>query len=545
MKQMKEASTTNQRHKKKLAAVLAVIMLLSLLMSATFAWFSSLGAVNKFRNEGSDKAVVLHDDFFEGPIKNVYVENTSASSDIFVRIRLQEFMDLTSWADRNPTDWTTHIPMVAVNDCGFANSLLDKFHDNFTWQMEGNTWYVPSAEGMTGTVNDLSVTSETPGALQTQDAAVITMNAYLEMTPDARLAFVGWVYDADGWAYWSQKLPAGSATGLLLHQVIADISLEETDYFYAINVIMEAVDLSDLAMWTVASGNHDGFGQVSVTDPTKSYELGTNNAANLLNSISKTKSDISSIAIAKMPDKTAYAPGETFDPTGMEIKITHTDGSTDIIDTGYTYSPLGALTEDTVSVTVIYGDFTVEVPVSVSMLVGLIGAVPGTTVIINDVQWEVVKTSAIGNDELALITTSKNVEKTPFAIFGSNDYQSSVLRLVLTGYYTNAIVASPILANAVVIPEIELRSVDGMQDIFFLPTTQLAKDSTQTEDIVFALGYSETFGWNLANGETWWISTPNTSSQDAYYITATGALDKAGPGTQSIGYRPAMWIKCN
>ena len=60
-----------------------------------------------------------------------------------------------------------------------------------------------------------------------------------------------------------------------------------------------------------------------------------------------------SIEITHSPNKTSYRPGQTFDPAGMEVTATYSNGAT-LLATGWTYTPTGALTESDQSVTVIY-----------------------------------------------------------------------------------------------------------------------------------------------------------------------------------------------
>ena len=63
------------------------------------------------------------------------------------------------------------------------------------------------------------------------------------------------------------------------------------------------------------------------------------------------------IAIAQQPDQIKYKDGEAFDPAGMKITATYSDGSTKTIDgtsTDVTFSP-ETITDGTTSVTVFYG----------------------------------------------------------------------------------------------------------------------------------------------------------------------------------------------
>ena len=47
---------------------------------------------------------------------------------------------------------------------------------------------------------------------------------------------------------------------------------------------------------------------------------------------------LSSLAITTPPTKTTYTQGESFDPTGMVVRATYTDGTTST-SINYTYSP--------------------------------------------------------------------------------------------------------------------------------------------------------------------------------------------------------------
>ena len=60
-----------------------------------------------------------------------------------------------------------------------------------------------------------------------------------------------------------------------------------------------------------------------------------------------------SIAITTPPNKTAYRPGEVFDPAGMVVTASYEFGLEQAV-TGYTYSPSGALAEENTQITISY-----------------------------------------------------------------------------------------------------------------------------------------------------------------------------------------------
>lgn len=74
-----------------------------------------------------------------------------------------------------------------------------------------------------------------------------------------------------------------------------------------------------------------------------------------------------SISINTPPTKTEYAMGDTFDPTGMTLLGTYTDGSTKVLTPDdFTWEPTGALTASVQSVTVSYNGLTAEQPITVT-----------------------------------------------------------------------------------------------------------------------------------------------------------------------------------
>ena len=71
------------------------------------------------------------------------------------------------------------------------------------------------------------------------------------------------------------------------------------------------------------------------------------------------------IAITALPTKTVYNEGQAFDPAGMVITATYSDGSTAVIE-NYTYAPTDALTSNITEITVTYEGKTATIPVTVN-----------------------------------------------------------------------------------------------------------------------------------------------------------------------------------
>lgn len=92
------------------------------------------------------------------------------------------------------------------------------------------------------------------------------------------------------------------------------------------------------------------------------------------------------IEVTKMPDKTVYLTGETFDPTGMEVSAVFNDGSKELLVTApegeplWTYAPQTALVSGANEITVTSGDYTAKIEVSAKAQTGVKITTPPTTV---------------------------------------------------------------------------------------------------------------------------------------------------------------------
>ncbi|MDR3278711.1 MAG: hypothetical protein LBT12_08050 [Oscillospiraceae bacterium] len=261
------------RMSKKGMAITAALITAALLLTGTFAWQQMVSKTNEFI--GSNETPTLHDDFDPSAnLKDIYVENTAKRA-LFIRVKLEEAMNLTDNTWRPAANgYLAHTFETAVGDCEHENAEGERFHNYFTWTMGGQKWFMPSATpgGISQDTNSYDGT--TPGARQTPPVAFLKMADYILLGDPDRDAFNGWVYDTDGYAYWSQPLLEDEVTGLLLHGVATDNVLKDTNYYYAINVVLQSVDKADLPMWRTGAASVDGSGTV--------YDKATNDAQNFL-----------------------------------------------------------------------------------------------------------------------------------------------------------------------------------------------------------------------------------------------------------------------
>lgn len=287
------------KKRKTLSAVLAISMVATMLLSGTLTYFYQSKAVNTFQAER--KEVIGHDDFQEGENKDIYVENTGGTP-VYVRVKLTEDFRLTDAAGNVNSYGTVDTPVahhansadVAVGNTADENEK--KIHQYFTWTMgnkerktvlsakdaqfqaeagtETEGVYLSNDENGKVAHDDLGkgVANGKPETLlSVEPCKVILMseyNGYPETSDDPEVVtkknYVGWVYDKNGWFYWSQMVQPGKATGFLLDNVTVKAGLDDYDYTYNLNVTYQAVDDRDIGLWTenkIQNANGEIVGQ--------------------------------------------------------------------------------------------------------------------------------------------------------------------------------------------------------------------------------------------------------------------------------------------
>jgi alternate signal-mediated exported protein len=235
--------------KKKIAAIVAVILTIALLVGGVFAYTDfSQDFINRFRG-GNDNDILLHDDFEPGVNKDVYVENTG-ETEMIVRVKFTEYLQIgnTPIVGTDPNDkatWELHL--FGETSPATENCTLET-HDYFTWVMSGGTKVYKPGTGEAG--NDSFTVGQDfeDGAIAktTLPANVpISMAEYManRETYDAEVNG-RWILDTDGYAYWSKLLQPHTATNLLLDNVITAVKPDD-NYYYAIDVILEGANKTE------------------------------------------------------------------------------------------------------------------------------------------------------------------------------------------------------------------------------------------------------------------------------------------------------------
>ncbi|MDR1638073.1 MAG: hypothetical protein LBC41_03570 [Clostridiales bacterium] len=307
--------------RKKALSIATAVLLICISVTGTFTWTQFISQSNEFIGTAAITGdIILHDDFDPSTgQKEIYVETSALSKKVYVRVLLAEYMDLLT--NSKPSDLDSpdkrldyyknhfHAGMLNAEDCGQANDDGQLFHDYFNWNLGGSKFYYTATSGNALDIDTdpasqvfgdtTRYTEESQYVKSTPDAEILSLDEYNSRTDEDKNNTAAWVYDNDGYAYWSQPLGApvagtaiGPVTGLLLNKVSTSPDLADTDYYYVINIRVEAVDSKDLPMWTEDSGSMDSnlgvpLGAEAASGSGARYPLASYDAVQLLDYVSK------------------------------------------------------------------------------------------------------------------------------------------------------------------------------------------------------------------------------------------------------------------
>ncbi len=348
--------------KKKVTAVVAVATATALFLGGTFAWQSiSQTALNE-KDAVINPGGRLHDDF-NGSNKDVYVENF-ADEPIFARVRLDEYFEITM-NKNTPAETTEVITTGASKDDKSSylthyfdqTNLTDEYWD---WATGGSTKYMPTFNknkdslkaDINGTyendyvdysqITDLTkdaiydidsnnieddgvqIIEETHSTNTTEDGTLISMSEWLDMYSEGQATDNYWVYDTDGWVYWSSPIQAGTATGLLLDGISLKNKMDDS-YYYAINVTGQFVTADDV-------GQDDNTGFYDTEAGTAPSE----NAETLLRAIGVDMGEEvveePLLAVTVIPDNDYYLTGGTNTTINLSLSATYDSNAVSLDD---------------------------------------------------------------------------------------------------------------------------------------------------------------------------------------------------------------------
>ena len=268
--------TKHKSHKKLLASMVAIVLVLALLIGGAFAWtdFSQF-FINRFRG-GANNDALLHDDFdpSQGK-KDIYVENTG-ETEIVVRVRLDEFLQI---GNKTVVAEAPHLWGVDSNVCKLAT------HDYFDWNVSGDGkiyLHGTSEIGYEDYTGKNPEVDEGPNGQKFGETAPSAAPVLLDDFLADRASYTAacWVLDpVSGWAYWSQMLKPGEATNMLLNGVTKKTTMPDDNYYYTITAKLEATNATELYKMTGPS--HPWLPEEEVVDTAYAIDLETNRALHI------------------------------------------------------------------------------------------------------------------------------------------------------------------------------------------------------------------------------------------------------------------------
>jgi len=495
---------------KRKSAVVAVIAIIALLLTGTFAW---VDATQTARNEFSgDKFDVELIDQFEGPenweegetiSKEVYAKNTGGYA-IFVRVNFNELIKI---GEETLCDGVVH----SYSDCDAAS------HDYISWGM----------------------------------GTVYTMEEWIA---GGRQSGEFWVLDADGWAYWAEKLAPDDETALLLK----DVTLNEQPldkFYYAIDVNLEAVSESDLDLWLTGANDKGDTAVIS-----------TDNAATLLKILSN-QYDSALVAnitvepatadVMKGTTKTFTATVTMGDTTTNNVATWAFEDGTTTTSGGSTIDPstgeLAVSSNETAASLVVVataGDGSMSATATVTVLEYAltssdISAAGLRVVAYADANGDILLWRGMGsvtipdNAKYALIVTTGG------AAGGRTSF--SGVEAAANSWYSETCPTN--VKAAAVVPSgvsYDVRSSTIADHEISRPTEAAATG----DGTAFALSANELQSWAVANqvripndSSSYWSRSRNGVGTAGYYVAyMSGTISTYSLGT-TWGVRPALWVK--
>ena len=496
--------------KKVLSRVVAAVCVLALLITGSYAWRGISSAINPFNDRKviDDPGANLHDDFnAETGAKEVYVENTG-NEDVYVRIKLS---DLFAPGVQTPPAGATYTPYVPAT--GDLTTAGNHEAEGFEWTFGNAVAYdYTSITASTEWANaaDRAATDNLVGdqrgdaqagstivdltALPKDKTApageVISMATYKTKNPAEKAEFVGWIYDVDGYAYWSQVLPAGGATSLLLNGVTMPTKGDST-YFYGIKVDMEYVDKADLAAWTEGTDIKEGAGAgVGNKAP-----AGTTDAINSLKEIDARRNDW----------RKGLTVGDKFEASGWEWLVIAVDGDNVlVITTTIIGSTIFNPDRDVVDTNLYNG----------SVLDTKLRSFYNELVVADAIEYGQTITSPAQPSNFASAITG----------YADRDTADGFSKVDVTGEKT-------------------FFALSWKESNDYLLSNSAFYLADQPDQAKIPVGFSNTYrDWGFGTNQGYWTRTPGELSFAVSRVHPGGAIFQSAVEHDNIGARPAIWI---
>ena len=157
----------------------------------------------------------------------------------------------------------------------------------------------------------------------------------------------------------------------------------------------------------------------------------------------KEAATLKSIEVTTNPTKTIYSVGEDFDPTGMEITASYSDGSTkNVVIDECTFSP-DVIAENTTKITISYKGITCELPITLKAVKNVTGLASMPNVYVGDtvdagqfelnVEYNDGTTGTVQADEVNLDTTTAGVKEATATYNGASNTKTITFEVEVYG----------------------------------------------------------------------------------------------------------------
>lgn len=284
------------------------------------------------------------------------------------------------------------------------------------------------------------------------------------------------------------------------------------------------------------------------------------------------KVTIYGVSIESAPTKTSYYVGDTFDCSGLKLRVNYSDGSSKIVKDGYTCDLPTFKQKGTQSVTISYGGIKVSINVTVTEKAATVSV--GSYITFGryeqdnnmsngkeDIEWLVLDV----RDGKALVISKHALDCQPYNDErGSVTWESCTLRKWLNDEFLYSAFSSSeinriptVTVSADKNPKYDTNPGNATQDkVFLLSITEAEKYfSSDFERRCEATAYTEAQGAYTAEFTScdWWLRSPGGLQDFVAYVSLSedfivgGDVREYGYDVSNGSYavRPALWINLN
>ena len=265
-----------------------------------------------------------------------------------------------------------------------------------------------------------------------------------------------------------------------------------------------AVSVSETYSDTVASGN-----VINQTPAAGSSQI---KGATISIIVSKGKNEIKKISVNSLPTKTSYTVGDNLSTAGLSLTATYSDGSTQVVGSGFTCSPTTLNNTGTQTITVTYSGKTTtfNVTVNAATVTGIsVKSMPSKT---SYTQGDTLSTSGLSLNVNSSNGTTQTV---------SSGFTCSPTTLNNTGTQTITVTYSGkttsfnVTVNAATVTGISVKSMPSK-------TSYTQGDTLSTSGLSLNVSYSNGTTQTVSSGFTCSPTTLNNTGTQTITVTYSG-----------------------